>query len=592
MLDPGTDSVVFNAGLAAAAPEWISLVLGLLGGLALFLFGLDQMTVALKAVAGDRMRNLLRRLTVNRLASVATGAFVTAVIQSSSVTTVLLVSFISSGLMSLSQAVGVILGANIGTTITAQIVAFKVAKLAMFMIAAGFGVGFLARRESLRHHGNGMLGLGLVFLGMTLMGEAMAPLRAYAPFLEWMLRMENPAFGVLVAAGFTALVQSSSATTAVVIAMASQGLISLPAGIVLVLGANVGTCVTALLASIGKPREAIRAALVHVLFNVLGVVLWVGFIDQLAGWVTLLSPQSEGLAGVARLAADTPRQIANAHTLFNVANSLIFLPFAGLLVGLCERLVPDRPLPEEELIRARYLDDALLDTPSLALEHARREIVRIGEFTASMLEAILPAMLEGDEQALRDVEERDQTIDVLHRHVVAYLGRLSQKGLTDAQTAELLLLLAIANSFESAADVIETDLVRSGRLRADSEVRISPSTAKLIGEFHVEVSRALRGALAAVEAWDSELAGEVIAQKPTIHALANRVAVHQVERLVAPEANRVPAFAIESDMIEDLRRVFYFAKRMAHDVAAAGAQHEGTALGRSEEGAGGEGSPA
>jgi phosphate:Na+ symporter len=541
-------------------------LLGLLGGLALFLFGLDQMTAALKAVAGDRMRDLLRRLTVNRFMGLATGTFVTAVVQSSSVTTVLLVSFISSGLMSLSQAVGVILGANIGTTITAQIIAFKVTKLAMFMIAAGFGITFLARREDLRQHGNGMLGLGLVFLGMTLMGEAMEPLRGYPPFLEWMVRMEHPVLGVLAAAAFTALVQSSSATTGVVIAMASQGLISLSAGIVLILGANVGTCVTALLASIGKPREAVRAAVVHVLFNLLGVALWIGVIGQLAEWVTWLSPRSESLSGAARLAADTPRQIANAHTLFNVANSLIFLPLTGLLARLCERLVPDRPLPEEELIRARYLDAALLDTPSLALERTRREIARIGELTVSMLDAILPAMVRGDEEALRGVEERDQAVDGLHRHVVDYLGKLSRKALTEAQTAELLHLLAVANTFESAADVVETDLVRAGRLRMGSEIQVSPPTESLIAEFHAEVSRALRGALAAFEARDPERARQVIAQKPEIQALAVRAAHHQVERLVAPEANRLPAFAIENDMMEDLRRVFYFAKRIAHGV--------------------------
>jgi phosphate:Na+ symporter len=568
-MEPGTSSLAAQAGVAALSPEWVSLALGLLGGLALFLFGLDQMTAALKAVAGDRMRDVLGRLTVNRVAGVATGAFVTAVIQSSSVTTVLLVSFISSGLITLTQSVGVILGANIGTTVTAQIVAFKVTKLAMFMIAAGFGIGFLARRDDLRQHGNGMLGLGLVFLGMTLMGEAMEPLRAYPPFLDWMLRMEQPAFGVLAAAAFTALVQSSSATTGVVIAMASQGLITLPAGIALIFGANIGTCVTALLAAIGKPREAVRAAAVHVLFNVFGVLLWVAFIGQLAELVAWLSPKAPGLSGTAQLAANTPRQIANAHTIFNVANAFIFLPFAGLLAALSQRLIPDRPLAEEELVRARYLDEALLETPSLAMEHARREIVRIGELTGAMLDAILPAMIHGDERALRGVEERDQAIDVLHQHVVDYLARLSKRTLTKVQTAELLHLLGVANVVESAADVIETDLVGVGRLRAGSEVQVSESTAKLIAELHAEVSEALRGALAAFESRDPNLAREVVARKPAIHSLAERAALHQVERLVAPEAHRLRAFAIESDMIEDLRRVFYFAKRIAHGVEGA-----------------------
>jgi phosphate:Na+ symporter len=323
--------VLGRAAVETTPLELLPLVMGLLGGLALFLFGLEQMTAALKAVAGDRLRMVLARLTVNRLAGVATGAFVTSVIQSSSVTTVLVIGFISSGLMSLSQAVGVIFGANIGTTVTAQIIAFKVTKLSLALLAGGFALTLVSASEILRHHGRGMLGLGLVFLGMTMMSEAMAPLREHAPFVAWMVRFENPLLGIAASAVFTGLVQSSSATTGIVIAMASQGLITLPAGIALIFGANVGTCVTALLATIGKPREALRAALVHLVFNVGGVLIWVGGIDELARWVATISPKAIGLDGAARLAAETPRQIANAHTIFNVANTAIFLPFGALL---------------------------------------------------------------------------------------------------------------------------------------------------------------------------------------------------------------------------------------------------------------------
>ncbi|HKJ20338.1 MAG TPA: Na/Pi symporter, partial [Woeseiaceae bacterium] len=259
----------------------------LLGGLALFLFGIDQLTDSLKAVAGDRMKAILARLTSTRFSGALTGAFVTAVIQSSSVTTVLVVGFTTAGLMSFSQSIGVIMGANIGTTITAQIVAFKVTKAALGMIALGFSILFFAKRDAFRHYGGIIMGLGLVFFGMSLMSDAMEPLRSYQPFLDMMVRMENPLIGILVAAAFTALIQSSSATTAIVIVMAGQGFISLPAGIALAFGANIGTCVTALLAAIGKPREAIRAATTHILFNIAGVVIWVAFIDQLAEFVTM-----------------------------------------------------------------------------------------------------------------------------------------------------------------------------------------------------------------------------------------------------------------------------------------------------------------
>ncbi|MHC4846585.1 MAG: Na/Pi cotransporter family protein, partial [Planctomycetota bacterium] len=240
--------------------ELLALAMGLFGGLALFLYGMDKMSDALKAVAGDRMRQILARLTSNRFMGVITGAFTTAVIQSSSVTTVLVVGFITAGLMTVAQSIGVIMGANIGTTITAQIIAFKVTHFSLAMVAVGFAMMFFAKRDRTRHHGAGIMGLGLVFLGMSVMGDAMRPLRSYQPFLQWMLEMEVPWVGILAGALFTALVQSSSATTGVVIVMASQGLIALPAGIAVCLGANIGTCVSAVLAAVGKPREAMRAA--------------------------------------------------------------------------------------------------------------------------------------------------------------------------------------------------------------------------------------------------------------------------------------------------------------------------------------------
>jgi phosphate:Na+ symporter len=270
------------SGDEAGEMAWGMMTVELLGGLAIFLFGMLQMEEGLKAVAGERMKGILARLTVNRFMGVGTGALVTAVIQSSSVTTVLVVGFISAGLMSLSQSVGVIMGANIGTTITAQIVAFKITKAALGMIAVGFAMLFIARSDRIKHYGEMLMGLGMVFFGMHVMSEAMEPLRSYQPFLDLMKSMDNPLVGVLIATAFTALIQSSSASTGIVIVMAGQGFISLQAGIALAFGANIGTCATALLAVIGKPREAVRAALVHLGFNVCGVLIWLPFIGFIA----------------------------------------------------------------------------------------------------------------------------------------------------------------------------------------------------------------------------------------------------------------------------------------------------------------------
>jgi phosphate:Na+ symporter len=253
-------SVVLAAEGANGGIDWAHMAMGLFGGLALFLFGMEQMSDALKSALGDQMKELLAKLTRNRFTGALTGAFVTAVVQSSSVTTVLVVGFVSAGMMSMAQSIGVIMGANVGTTVTAQIVAFKVEEAALWMIAIGFVMLFTSRQEKIRHYGSMLMGLGLIFYGMGLMGDAMNPLRSYEPFVQLMVEMDRPLLAIIVGALFTALVQSSSATTAIVITMAGQGLISLEAGIAIAFGANIGTCITAQLAALGKSREALRAA--------------------------------------------------------------------------------------------------------------------------------------------------------------------------------------------------------------------------------------------------------------------------------------------------------------------------------------------
>ena len=299
--------------------DQLALLSGLVGGLAIFLFGMDIMTRALKQVAGNSLKTILARMTSNRFLGLIAGASVTAIIQSSSITTVLLVGFISAGLMTTAQSVAVILGANIGTTITAQILAFNVTALALPILALGFFISFIAQSKVAREYGRILLGIGMVFFGMAIMSEAMHPLRSFRPFLDFMLSLDNALLAMLVGAGFTALVQSSSATTGILIVMAGQGLIGLEAAVALALGANIGTCVTALLAAIGKPREAVRAAVVHTIFNVVGVAIWIGFVDQLANLARYISPIEVTVSG----AVGIPRQLANVHTFFNVQCVLV-----------------------------------------------------------------------------------------------------------------------------------------------------------------------------------------------------------------------------------------------------------------------------
>ncbi|MCP3871031.1 MAG: Na/Pi cotransporter family protein, partial [Gammaproteobacteria bacterium] len=305
--------------------DWLQLAMGLFGGLALFLGGLELLSTGLKLAAGNALRSVLQKLTVNRFLGAITGAFVTGVLNSSSVTTVLVVGFVTAGVMTLSQSVGVIMGANIGSTVTAQILAFNISAYALILVAGGFFMYFAGKTDRIKQIGMMIMGLGLVFYGMGLMSDGMKPLRTYQPFMDFLAEMENPLLGILAGAVFTGLVQSSAATVGIAIAMASEGLLTLPAGIALALGANIGTCVTALLAALGKPTEAVRASVVHISFNILGVVVWLPLLGFLADMAVTVSPAAAGLDGKAKLAAEVPRQIANANTMFNIINTLLFI---------------------------------------------------------------------------------------------------------------------------------------------------------------------------------------------------------------------------------------------------------------------------
>ena len=425
------------------------------------------MAEALKKVAGDSMKQILARLTNSRIMGLITGAFVTAIIQSSSVTTVMLVGFVTAGLMSLSQAIGVILGADIGTTITAQIVAFKVTKYALLLVAVGFGLIFMGKKDHIKQYGHLIMGLGLIFFGMGIMSEGMQPLRSYEPFIALMQNVSNPVIGILVATLFTALVQSSSATMGVVIAMALQGLISLEAGIALALGANIGTCATAGLAAIGKPREAVRVAVAHVSFKVVGVIL-IFPVHPLSR-----RPGARYLAGRGGRCwsgwISWPRRPrARSRTPIPSSTWASRSPFLPVRQPVRPPLRVDRPgqaLEEEQaLVRPTYLDDALIETPSLALERARYEIGHMGEYVNEMLTKSIPAFLAGDREQIKEISAIDDKVDFLYTEIVAYLGKVSSKAVDGhPRPRRLSNLLSAVNDLESIGDIIETDVRRLGR---------------------------------------------------------------------------------------------------------------------------------
>ena len=556
--------------LAETTPEgdaidWLNLGMGLFGGLAMFLFGMEQMSEGLKAAAGDTLKDLLSRLTKNRFMGALTGAFVTAVLNSSSVTTVLVVGFISAGFMTLAQSVGVIMGANIGSTFTAQIVAFNITQYALILVSIGFLMLFTGKAENTRHYGSMIMGLGLVFYGMGVMGDAMLPLRTYQPFLDLMVRMENPLLGILIGAVFTGLVQSSAATTGIAIVMASSGLITLPAGIALAFGSNIGTCVTAILAALGKPVEAVRAAVVHILFNIAGVLVWILFIPQLADFVAAISPSSPELSGKARMAAEVPRQIANAHTVFNVANTLLFIGFTTFFARLAEKLVPARPVEEKIIIEPRYLDEEALKVPAMALEQVRFELGHMGEIITDMFSTLRAAVREGDKQTCDAVLKLDDKVDILHDAILKYLRELRQEPLTDKQSDSFQALMSATVNLENLANIISDELVGVGKGFIDTAIEPSKDTRLLFVNLADKIAFAIDQVTQAVREENETAAEEVIVLKDEVRRIAEEFLLRQSERIGIQDSGHLNLVRLELELLDKFRGIYTLAKRIAKD---------------------------
>jgi phosphate:Na+ symporter len=545
-------SVFAATGPAAVTIDWFNLGMGLFGGLALFLAGLDMLSEGLKKAAGDTLKTLLSKMTSNRLLGAITGAFVTAVLNSSSVTTVLVVSFITAGVMTLTQSVGVIMGANIGSTMTAQLLAFNISAYALLPVAVGFFMTFTAKTEGVKHVGMMIMGLGLVFFGMGIMSTAMTPLRTYAPFMAFLKTMERPLLGVLAGAVFTGLVQSSAATVGIAIAMATEGLLTLPAGIALALGANIGTCITAMLAAIGKPVEAVRAAIVHVTFNILGVLVWLPLISHLADLAVAVS------AG-----GDIPRQIANANTLFNVINTICFIGFAPWFGRLAVKIYPERPQKTGIIIEPKFLDVSTLNVPAVALEQVRREFGRMGQITLAMLSELPQAVLERDRQHVETIVMLDDKVDILESAIFRFLGKIRQLSLTAKESSIHQELMTATVNLEALADVIETDLALAAKHLIEKNQRVGESMREGFEELYKAVHRSVELAVKSIRDNDQQAAAQAIHKKAAIRNLAEKLLSQESLRLGSEDKDALETARLEISLIDKMRRIHRLARRIA-----------------------------
>jgi phosphate:Na+ symporter len=565
----GVASRAIAAENGGSGLDFFAMGMGLFGGLAMFLFGMEQMSDALKSAAGNGMKTLLMRLTRTRVSAAMTGALVTAVIQSSSVTTVLVVGFISAGMMTMTQSIGIIMGANVGTTITAHIVAFKVTQYALMLVAIGFGMLFFGKSDKLRDYGNMLMGLGLLFFGMGVMSDGMAPLRDYQPFIDLMVTMERPLFGIATAAIFTALVQSSSATTGIVIVMATQGFITLPAGIAMALGANIGTCATAMLSSIGKPTDAVRAAAVHVVFNVAGALLWLGLIDQLANIAIWMSPMQPELPMAERLAAETPRQIANANTVFNIINTIVFLGFSGVIARLIIWLVPERRETDTVLVEAKYLDPQLLDTPALALNNVRMELGHMGSHVLEMVAGLRPALANRNLVALQTIENTDDKVDILQHRIFEYLGKMRGQAMSQQEADNFQRMMNAAVHLESAGDIVESELVPLLRRAIENDRQLSPAIIEMLNSLGETSATALGNAIDAITRGDENLAQDVIGMKEQLRLAMDCIYQYQARNLDVVGTEEIAVVRLQIEISERLKRLYTIAKRIAKEVLPA-----------------------
>ena len=487
-----TQSSYLYAGSSSSNNE-ISLFLiitGLLGGLGMFLYGMEMMSDGMKMTAGDSMRSILEKLTSNRYIAVFIGAFVTMVIQSSSATTVMLVSFVNSGLLGFTQALGVVLGSNIGSTVTAQIVAFKITDYALLLIAAGSIMSLFAKKDTVKHLGFVILGFGLLFYGMKVMSDTMKPLRSDPTFNSILTSFENPFLGILAGAIFTALVQSSSATTGIVITLASGGSITLEAGIPLILGANIGTCITALLAGLNASRDAKRVAIGHVTFNVIGVLLFCFWIPTFADFVSQTSD-------------NIPRQIANAHTIFNIVATVIFIPFTPFISRTIINYFPDKEEKRNiEKPAILNLDENVLNQPAAAINSAQAEISGVVGLMERVIGSLVRPFIE-ESKEMQDIENPDidlktglhqriEKISFLNEKISNYLINVSRKDLTVKQSQEVFCLVTAVNYLSSINNTVKLRFENLVFKKENLNENFSPDGQEEIIVYHAKLLKQVK----------------------------------------------------------------------------------------------------
>jgi len=527
-------------------------ILSLFGGAMLILFGMKLAGDGLQRAVGARLRGFLLTATDNRLKGVGVGAAITALLQSSSATTVMLVGFVGSGLMGLTQTMGVILGADIGTTVTVQIIAFEVYDYAIGLVGLGALITFLGRRGKWKDAGQAVLGFGFVFFALKILIDTFEPVSQNPLMKDFLLGLsKDPFAGIIVSAVLTAIFQSSAATLGIALTAAHSGILGIEAAIPIVLGANIGTTLTAIVSSLGASVDAKRVALAHVLFKVIGVLIVLPFLDF---FTTLVGHSS----------TDAARQVANAHTFFNIGIAVLFLPFTGPFTRFVKALLPHSLSPER--FGPKYLDPIVLASPTLALVQATRETLRNADIVQEMLSRCVEVFDTDSLSALEEIQELDDDVDILDREVKLFIVKLSRESLSNEQARREQEIMLFSDNLENIGDVIDKNLMELARKKMKGGLKFSREGMDEIRSLHRKVLENYQMGVAAFTTSDRELATRLLTHKQKMIELEKELRQAHISRLYKGHRESIDTSAIHLDVLTNLKRINSYITNAAYPI--------------------------
>lgn len=517
------------------------IMLTLFGAVMLILYGMRLAGDGLQKAAGGKLRSFLLTATSNRFKGIGVGALITAIFQSSSATTVMLVGFVGSGLLGLGETMGVILGADIGTTMTVQIIAFKVYDYAIAFVGIGIAMMFLSGKGHAKQVGQAVLGFGLVFFGLKVMIDAFAPMAENPVMRNFLLSFSSdPYTGIIISTLLTALFHSSAATLGLAITAAHSGLLTLDAAMPIVLGANIGTCASAIVSSFGANTDAKRVALSHILFKVIGVIIVLPFIGVFTGLVAVFS-------------GDLARQVALAHTFFNIALALAFLPFIAPFTRLVKLLLPEVEAPTR--FGPKYLDPIVLSSPALALVQAGREALRAADVVHEMLKKAIDVFTNNDSELLERIEAKDDDVDLLDKEIKIYLTKITKESLSDEQAGRQLEIMLFSDNIENIGDVIDKNLMDLARKKIKNGCSFSKDGLAEIITLHKKVVENFELGVAAFASSDESLAQKLVNHKARVSEIERELRESHINRLHKGLRETIDTSAIHLDVLTNLKRI-------------------------------------